>query len=292
MQWHPEVPKRPLPRAAKIGPLAPNATRDVPTPSVNPAPTLVLCQGLFGAYFDLADRGLGLLGIPVARYWNGVDRPLRDAGYRVVAPRVSATRGIVDRARQLKASVLREVPDGPIVLVGHSMGGLDARHLMTHLGLADRVKAVLTVATPHRGSAFADWCLTTLDRQGGLYGTLGRLGWDVRAAVDLTSDAAERFNRTTPDVEGVRYFSVTAALPTVDLPTFLQPSGKTIARFDGPNDGLVSARSAAWGTVIDHWDLDHFTQINKRFPALPEPVGRRWVDTVTMATNMLGSNNG
>ena len=253
----------------------------------DPRPTIVLCQGLFGAYFDVASRGIGLLGLPFARYWNGVDRPLREAGFRVLTPGVSGTRGIADRARQLKAAILREVPDGPLMLVGHSMGGLDARHLVTHLGMADRTAAVLTVATPHRGSAFADWCLTTLDRQAGLYATLSRLGWDVKAATDLTTDAADRFNRSTPDAPGVRYFSVTASTPVAEMPAFLQPSGKTIARHDGPNDGLVSARSAAWGDVLDAWPIDHFAQIHKRYPAPPDPVGPRWVRVVERVTEQL-----
>ena len=38
------------------------------------------------------------------------------------------------------------------------MGGLDARYMIGQLGMADRVAALLTVTTPHRGSPYADWC--------------------------------------------------------------------------------------------------------------------------------------
>ncbi len=40
-------------------------------------------------------------------------------------------------------------------LVGHSMGGLVIRHAVEVLGLADRVDCVVTIASPHGGSAFA-----------------------------------------------------------------------------------------------------------------------------------------
>jgi pimeloyl-ACP methyl ester carboxylesterase len=40
-------------------------------------------------------------------------------------------------------------------IVGHSLGGLVARHAVQELGLAPVVSGVVTIATPHRGSAFA-----------------------------------------------------------------------------------------------------------------------------------------
>lgn len=48
-------------------------------------------------------------------------------------------------------------------LIGHSMGGLDARYLITHLQPeAFTVKTLTTIATPHRGSAFADYLLVSV----------------------------------------------------------------------------------------------------------------------------------
>ena len=46
-----------------------------------------------------------------------------------------------------------------VVIIAHSMGGLDARYMISRLGMDDRVTALVTITTPHRGSPYADWCL-------------------------------------------------------------------------------------------------------------------------------------
>ncbi len=76
------------------------------------------------------------------------------------------TASVVDRARRL-AEAVAENPDagGPVHLIGHSTGGLDARLFATpgvDLGaeidveaLARRVRSIVTVATPHFGAPLA-----------------------------------------------------------------------------------------------------------------------------------------
>lgn len=76
------------------------------------------------------------------------------------------TSSIVDRARHLAMRLVEHAEgDGPIHLVGHSTGGLDARLLASasaELRLDDaalarvrRVRTVVTLATPHRGAPLA-----------------------------------------------------------------------------------------------------------------------------------------
>jgi predicted alpha/beta hydrolase family esterase len=62
--------------------------------------------------------------------------------------------GSIDRHARRLTSVIEEarVP-GPVTIVAHSLGGLIARHAMQHLGL--RVDALVTMGTPHRGTAAA-----------------------------------------------------------------------------------------------------------------------------------------
>jgi triacylglycerol esterase/lipase EstA (alpha/beta hydrolase family) len=49
----------------------------------------------------------------------------------------------------------RKFPDRPLVLVGHSLGGLYIRSCMNDYTFKGRVSAVITLGTPHRGSKLA-----------------------------------------------------------------------------------------------------------------------------------------
>jgi len=74
-------------------------------------------------------------------------------------PRVPLTGSIDARARALADEIARfrfPDPDGPIHVVGHSMGGLDARHMISRLGMDAQVQTLVTLGTPHRGSPVAD----------------------------------------------------------------------------------------------------------------------------------------
>src|SRR5262245_8998186 len=119
---------------------------------------IVLVHGLLG--YDQ----LKLCGWTVARYFPNIPELLSGAGNRVLVARVSPTCGVVERARQLKEFLDKEAPDGPVHLVGHSMGGLDCRYLISRLGFAPRVLTLTTIGTPHRGTAFADWGVSRLER--------------------------------------------------------------------------------------------------------------------------------
>lgn len=47
--------------------------------------------------------------------------------------------------------------------MAHSMGGLDCRHLITHVRPTEYVPLSLTsISTPHHGSPFMDWCAVSL----------------------------------------------------------------------------------------------------------------------------------
>ncbi len=123
-------------------------------------PTVVLHHGLFGGRKKIG--GLGWSS------FKGIDRALERAGYRVTVSFVHPTAGIERRARQLKRWILEhcDLSDGQrIVLVTHSMGGLDARFMLSRLGMESKVAALITICTPHRGSAYADWCVRNLGRR-------------------------------------------------------------------------------------------------------------------------------
>ena len=251
--------------------------------------TIVLCQGFFGRFFDLAAEGIGPLRLPGVRYFGGIREALEGDGHRVLTPPTHPIAGIDRRARQIVDFLDAEVaPEERCLLVGHSMGGLDCREVIGTGDAACRIDGLLTIATPHHGTSFADFCLDHLQRQAGLYGLLGRFGLDVDAARHLTRDAMRRFNERTPDIGGVGYFSVTTSIPVSKMSPALRFGGDVIERAEGPNDGLVARDSAAWGEVIDHWSLDHLSTLDKHVFRPPDvPVAERWRAAVATALERL-----
>lgn len=243
----------------------------MPATPAEPATPVVLAHGLLGLLIGLGEVRLGPLR---AGYFLGIDRAIAARGHPVLAPLVHPTGGIAARAAMLKAQLLRGLDDldrrgrlpadGKCVLFGHSMGGLDCRHMLAHLGMADRVRALVTVATPHRGSPVADWAARHIERQLSLTAQLARFGFDLHATRDLTADACRRFNQRTPDAPGVRYFSVSAGRPGAEVSPLLRWSERIVAAAEGLNDGLVSVASAQWGTHWETWPVDHFHTINRR----------------------------
>ncbi|PKK71954.1 alpha/beta-hydrolase [Rhizophagus irregularis] len=117
---------------------------------------IILCHGLFG--FDK----LGPSSIPYLQihYWGGIQEALQKLGAKVVVTKVPRTGCIKTRAQALH-KMLENVCSGGIDvnLLAHSMGGLDCRYLIAHLPTTQvTIRSLTTVATPHRGSPFMDWC--------------------------------------------------------------------------------------------------------------------------------------
>lgn len=125
-----------------------------------------------------------------------------------------------------------------------------------------------TIATPHRGSTFADYFLETVGQARlpqviSLLDLLPNGGGDGKAFEFLTTENMKKFNESTPDVEGVKYFSYGAeyepglidtwkydrplsfAVPWVAELRIRFPHSVVLEK-EGPNDGLVSILSARW----------------------------------------------
>ncbi|KAG0364848.1 hypothetical protein BGZ54_007100 [Gamsiella multidivaricata] len=221
---------------------------------------VVLCHGFFG--FDTLGKN------PDFRfdYWYGVREALDEIGCNVYTARVPPFAGIQQRAEQLKLFIEQTVPHGSeLNLIGHSMGGLDCRYMISHLKSPHfKVKSLTTLATPHRGSSFADYFMSDIVgkvRLETFWAMLSMVSVGRGAAENLTTYyLQDEFNPKTPDDPEVSYYSYGASFVPGLFSRFRFSWGVIMDR-EGPNDGLVSVKSAKWGTYVktipnaDHMDL-------------------------------------
>src|SRR4051812_43807637 len=84
-------------------------------------------------------------------YFFGLPKLLKDSKNKLLIANLTAWHTIEFRSKQLKEQIEQTFPDQKVNLVGHSMGGLDARYLASKLGFADRIASITTIGTPNRG---------------------------------------------------------------------------------------------------------------------------------------------
>lgn len=206
---------------------------------MNVQPTVVLVHGLFGF------RKLLWL-----HYFDGVPALYRSMGMRVLVPRLPWSGNIEARSESLARQLADE--HGPLHLVAHSMGGVDARDWIARHDGAQRTASLTTIATPHRGTAAADHVCSTRSPL--------RL---FAGPHSLTRAAMHRFNEQTPDAPHIRYYSYSCARPVVEQPWFLRRYGRVLEREEGANDNQVAVDSARWGEHIATLPCDHYEAIGR-----------------------------
>lgn len=215
---------------------------------------IVLVHGLSG-FSSLLPRRNG-----PKNYFPGIPHFLAASGNRILCPLVTPTASVATRALELRTILRKELGSQPFHLIGHSQGGLDARHMISRLGMDNQVISLTTVGTPHRGTAFADWGIARLARF-----VVPLLRWariPDRAFFELTTESCRQFNESTPDVPGVRYYSVAGICEQDWLNARWRMASRIVGRVEGPNDGVVSVTSATWGERTDIWSGDHLNLVN------------------------------
>ncbi|RWA09581.1 hypothetical protein EKO27_g5523 [Xylaria grammica] len=230
-----------------------------------PKSPVVLAHGLLGfAKLHVTPRWL-----PPVYYWRGIAEALEANGAHVITTTVPPSGSIEKRAEKLARGIADAAGGREVNIIAHSMGGLDARYMISHLRPANvTVRSLVTVASPHHGSSFADFLFREIgdDRLPGVYKLFERAGMETGAFEQLTSTyMINDFNPRTPDDPKVSYFSYGAM---IDRPPLLSPFRQSygiISRIEGPNDGLVSVASSQWGSYkgtlvgASHLDLINWT---------------------------------
>lgn len=227
---------------------------------------IILCHGLYG--FDVRGPFMGL----EYHYWSATLDVLRErVGAEVYAFAVPPTGSIQQRAEVLHNLLLQQgfPPGQPLNFVGHSMGGLDARYLISCIRPREyKPVSLTTLATPHRGSPFMDWCNTNI---GVGLELIDAMMSEVRPNT-VPDDAPNRapFSLKTPlftrDKADVQKNPLSRALATVSTAL----SSYILALFDQPAYAMLSTR--------------YMTRLFN--PAVPNVPGLRYFSVATRTPAM------
>lgn len=135
--------------------------------------------------------------------------------------------------RQMAATLARDLearmPDGATLeLIGHSLGGLVLRYLVAHEPLGARVRTLITLASPHRGTRVA-------------HALPARMAGDLRPGSSLLRALA-----TSPLPPGVRAIYIAARHDHLVRPHehALLPGGEHLVLDDIGHNGLLYERRA------------------------------------------------
>ena len=274
----------PRPPRSRVEAFARRAVELVPMPQPPLRPTrhpVVLMHG-FGALANLMQAGV----------LHAEAMHLRMLGVAAYAPHVNPYDTLAVRAEawaERLGRVLDETGAARLNLVAFSSAGLEARWLAAR-GWAPRLASIVTVSTPHRGTALADLVLGRAELPGGarlaalarrlavaVMDTIGRAAYEpaapnVEAALAELAPAAvcRHFEPAHPMPEGVwcASFAGRAGRGT-DVPCYppLVPMNRLLYTLQGVNDGIVPTAGAWWGERLGTLDADHARQIGMALTA-------------------------
>ncbi|MDY6986919.1 MAG: hypothetical protein SWQ30_02580 [Thermodesulfobacteriota bacterium] len=208
-------------------------------------------------------------------YFRGIRTRLMKHGFSVYHSSVPWAEGVDKRAEQLRknvTAVLERPGIEKVNIIAHSMGGLDARHMLfndRNKGrIHERVASLTTIGTPHLGTSFAD---KGISEHGELIGVLKRLSLNIEGVRDLTRDACSSFNNDAEvkafedDLENhTELRAYTGSTSIENVLAILRKPYKIIKEEEGDNDGLVSVKSALWerAEYKEVWeDTDHLNEL-------------------------------
>lgn len=182
-------------------------------------------------------------------YFKGIASHLKKAGFEVYHTSVSFAADVSTRAKDLKREIekiLQKTGHEQVHIIAHSMGGLDARHMIVKEEMARRVVSLSTIGTPHLGTSVADVALNQgVDKIIGVF----RKIINLEGIRSVTREACEEFNAYAEPLEAENevFYQVYYSWKNHES-TFLpfQISWQIVNEREGPNDGLISVKSQMW----------------------------------------------
>ncbi len=205
-------------------------------------------------------HGIGFRDLQYFNYWGRIPKELVRNGAVVYYGHQEAWGTIENNGQVIREKlkeVLAENHCDKVNIIAHSKGGLDARYLISGLGMDEHVASLTTISTPHMGSELLNILNRLPDRVYRFvsslfdksYARFGDANPDCyHASKQLSPGFCQEFNQKYPDSPRVYYQSYASYVkhvlgdPMLSIPNLLM-------RLLGAsqNDGLVSVPSAKWG---------------------------------------------
>lgn len=227
-----------------------------------------------------------------------------DADYRVYAGSVDRFDTSQIRGAQWMSQIDEAMADGTfrgVHLIGHSMGGMDARYMASNLDSERVIKTITTLSTPHLGTPVADIALDLVDHDyepeevGEMLDSILPEGQATdedglpsiqsfglaNQLYQLSTRGAAYFNSQAVDRDDVYYRSWTGMTcgtfqfgcqwdygwEVVSL--ILIPTHLVMRAHDLPSDGVVDVYSGIWGDFQGVLAADHNEMSGGRFWSWP-----------------------
>ncbi len=230
-------------------------------------------------------HGIGFRDREHLRYWGRIPKALEEEGCEVYYGNQDSWGTIEHNAKIIKQSiedVLKKTNCKKVNIIAHSKGGLEARYLISNLGMFENISSLTTIGTPHHGSKSMSLLCKAPPFIFKIVAFFINIFFKLLGDVDpnvylscmqLTISALERFNIENEDKEGVFYQSYAAVMKNPFSDLFMFFPNLIVSIIEGENDGLVTIDSAKWANFkgilrgvtnrgISHADEVDFRRMN------------------------------
>ncbi len=192
-------------------------------------------------------------------YWGRIPEVLRKYGADVYFGCQDANASVESNCRILKTSlenVLAETGAEKVNIIAHSKGGIEARYLISSMGMGRCTASLTTLSTPHRGSRTMDKFMKfpkfLLIAGSRVFDFFQGLGGDknpdtYRCLEQLTTVFMESFNSQNPDDSSVYYQSYAFKMKDPFSDIIMTIPYIVVRLLNGESDGMLAPDEAAWG---------------------------------------------
>jgi pimeloyl-ACP methyl ester carboxylesterase len=230
----------------------------------------------------------GLFSQAAPTYFDPNMDALAKAGCEVGQVPVNTVDGVRHNAAIVRDTIMKYAQEGKkVVLIGHSMGGLDASAaLALYPELKDHVRALVTIQSPYGGSPMAGDLLEVpgLKTIGGAV-IKEVFGGQVKCATDLTYASRQKFLEQHPMPAGIPTVCM-ASSRLSPLSAFFSTAEYMKVRYGLDTDGMVSPKDAfiPGAQTVTLSGLDHGdSTLQPLNPFLPYKPGDLTLGLVALA---------